>query len=70
MIDIKLKPCPFCGDTPSVDDPDFVYPQNHEKTLWAAHCCRDGTGCGASVLGWTRDDAINIWNTRVDQTDK
>lgn len=71
----EILPCPFCGDTPKLEDPDFVYPAtrpeyNNDKgeffyPLWQATCCREGTGCGAIMLGDSKEDAIKRWNTRV-----
>jgi hypothetical protein len=58
-----MAPCPFCGDVPDRDDPDFCYPVGR-TSLYAAHCCRTGTGCGASILGDNAGDAIKAWNTR------
>ena len=59
-----IKPCPFCGDRPNYEDSDFCYPSNREGTLWSAHCCAGGCGCGASMLGQTKQEAIDNWNNR------
>ena len=57
----KSTACPFCGCSPKLDDEDFCYPINHERTLWQAGC----TTCTAHVLGYSREAAIREWETRV-----
>ena len=72
-----LKPCPFCGDIPDINDPDVLYPVGGEinmefdpitreviYTLYQLHCNKGGVGCGASMLGDTKEDCINRWNNR------
>ena len=57
----KSTACPFCGCSPKLDDEDFCYPINHERTLWQAGC----TSCTAHVIGYTREDAIHGWEMRA-----
>lgn len=74
MSEIKLKPCPFCGDmyAPTVmnqnealwieTDPDIP-----ECDLAIVVCCavRKG-GCGASTgLCDTVEEAVEAWNIRI-----
>jgi hypothetical protein len=65
----SLKPCPFCGATPELEDC---------RTMWVVRCA-----CGACVLGerapeperemgreyWKRfeQSAIDAWNRRSSQ---
>lgn len=62
---IELKSCPFCGFKLDPDADDCIYPVNREKTLYNVVCYETGGGCGASVLGWTAEEAICRWNKRV-----
>ena len=72
---VKLKRCPFCGSEMNITDPDCIYPTStpagydEEKdevtyTLWQISCCRGGTGCGAILLGDSKEDCIRRWNIR------
>ena len=57
-----LNPCPFCGRSLEYQDPlDTVYPANREMTLWQVVC----NDCSATMLGETKQKAIDMWNTRV-----
>lgn len=63
--DVKLKPCPFCGDEPAldaaeVDEPSFS-PEDQLAISWIVGC-----SCSA-FLGPFHDDeeAITAWNTRT-----
>lgn len=74
MSEIKLKPCPFCGN------PELLLHQTeYEKTLWVIMC----SGChskftvererqlfnGRTYTGRllsNRDNLINTWNRRAD----
>jgi hypothetical protein len=66
---VPLLPCPFCGQIPDRDDPDCVYPVTRPDTygnqVYRAGCVESAGGCGAEVTGWTKDEAIQRWNTRI-----
>lgn len=52
----ELKPCPFCGN-------DEIQRYNYEPNKWRV-TCRD---CRNTTKDWpTLDEAIESWNTRVD----
>lgn len=59
------KHCPFCGLLLDYDDDDCIYPINRERTIYNLVCYEIGGGCGASVLGTSREDAIRRWETRA-----
>ena len=64
-----MLPCPFCGHVPDVTDPDSVYPVNRyrdEGQIFRAGCEEAAGGCGAEVLGFSPEDAIKRWNTRIE----
>jgi hypothetical protein len=71
----ELKPCPFCGFIPDVQDDDCIYPVRNyiidpnssdlTDRVWTLVCYVSGGGCDASVLGDFREDVIRKWNTRV-----
>jgi hypothetical protein len=58
------KPCPFCGKTPDVNDPNTF---TAETRQWASLlCCITGPEVRASYMPlehW-REDAIAAWNER------
>lgn len=60
----QLKPCPFCGKTPDVNDPDFCYPVGR-TSIYQAVCFPAYGGCEATVYGATKEAAIKAWNTRA-----
>lgn len=63
---ILLKHCPFCGHLPHPDNyRDSIHPVVKDGTVWKAGCLATEGGCDASILGWTRDEAILNWNRRV-----
>ena len=58
----KLKPCPFCGEIPTVKKvpdtdirPWYVRCCNNDCEMWVATCNRD-----------TKEEAIKTWNKRSD----
>ncbi len=66
MDNILLKHCPFCGHLPNPDNyRDSIHAVVRDDTVWKAGCLLTEGGCDASVLGWTRDEAIKNWNRRV-----
>lgn len=50
----ELKPCPFCGGTDAEEVRDM------ETGLFAVQC----PDCSANILGYTPDEAKDLWNTR------
>lgn len=64
---LGLKPCPFCGETPPVNDPYTFCANQGEK--WGHVLCGCGA-CGPEVrtdykpLPHWKDDAITEWNNR------
>ena len=64
MADIKLKPCPFCGDAwiyASVGD----YGSGYESFGYRVECV---CGYAWKAIGWhkTKQEAIDAWNRRAD----
>ena len=62
--DMILEPCPFCGFIPDSDDDDCIYPIDCERTTYNLVCYETGGGCGASVLGDSKEDVIDKWQRR------
>lgn len=60
----ELKPCPFCGQIPDANDEDSIYPVTLDRKVYRAGCIESAGGCGAEVLGCSREDAIEKWNAR------
>lgn len=59
-----LLPCPFCGqDLNKQDHMDTVYPAARDMTLWQVVC----QTCSATMLGESKKDAIEHWNTRYEK---
>ena len=67
---MRLKPCPFCGHDLNQQDlwHETVYPVDRTKTIWAVNCAEEFSGCGASMLGSSAEDAINNWNKRANKS--
>ena len=67
---MRLKPCPFCGHDLNQQDlwHETVYPTDRQKTIWSVNCAEETSGCGASILGSSAEDAINNWNKRVNKS--
>jgi Lar family restriction alleviation protein len=60
----EVKPCPFCGHTPDINNPNTF--QESQGTKWGAVVC----GCtevrtGYGPLEDWKDDAIKAWNRRA-----
>lgn len=65
----ELKPCPWCGKVPDVNDPRTFWVDDSVGGKWGAvQCCGIGpdvrTGYGP-VAEW-REEAIAAWNHRAD----
>ena len=61
-----LLPCPFCGETPDVNNPHTFQSNQGDKWGYVVCCCcgpEVRTGYGP-VETW-RDDAIAAWNRRA-----
>lgn len=61
----ELLPCPFCNTSPEANNLSTVHPINREKTFWVFNCLEEIGGCGASMIGDSKKDAIDKWNTRT-----
>lgn len=63
-----LKDCPFCGYQVSTHDPlDTIYPAGPDRNTDGSYkviqvVCQV---CSATVLGESRQEAIDNWNRRV-----
>jgi hypothetical protein len=61
----EIKDCPFCGDTPNIEDPNTFRVTQGGK--WGAlTCCSEGPEVRTSYAPLTewRKDAIKEWNSR------
>jgi len=62
---IQVKPCPFCAHIfDSENFADSIHPENRDKTLFSVNCLESEGGCGAKVLGASKEEAVSKWNTR------
>ena len=64
MSEIKLLPCPLCGESVEIDE---IPPHTHSIATFMVDC--DGLAiieckCGCSITRETREKAIKVWNTR------
>lgn len=63
-----MRKCPFCDQEPDEDDIEAVFRLScTANVVWRAGCVINKGGCGAEVLGYTREDAIDRWNTEGPQ---
>jgi hypothetical protein len=54
----KLRDCPFCGG-----EANFGTPRGD---FWHVECSNfECAGCGKPYSSWTKDRAIELWNTRA-----
>ena len=59
----ELKPCPFCGETPTITPHTPVDPtKNTMMELW---CCSRTCDVAPSIERPAREEAIAAWNTRA-----
>jgi hypothetical protein len=68
-----LLPCPFCGNDLNNQDPiDTIYPASRKDAegnqLWQIVCQEHYGGCTATILGYSKRECIQHWNTRPDFT--
>lgn len=67
MVTPKLKPCPFCSETPDVDG-EYTFATDDGGKWGAVQCCCRGPQVRTfyeDVEHW-RDDAIEVWNERAE----
>lgn len=68
---MTILPCPFCGNDLNKQDPiDTIYPTTKpdhiSKQLWKIVCQEHYGGCSATILGWSKEECIKLWNRRVE----
>lgn len=67
MAGIKLRPCPFCGEVPAGEFPDFY--QLSDGVWVVSHYCgalaHPGVTVAMDVYGDTKQEAAKRWNTRA-----
>jgi Lar family restriction alleviation protein len=56
-----LVHCPFCGETKQAVVPSVDEAEEFAADGFNVKC----DNCGASILGFTREDAIQSWNRRT-----
>lgn len=62
--DLQIRECPFCGGT-RVD----VFPNGTpDNRYYIVRCLMKRGGCGASIGGATKEEAIRHWNSRYTET--
>lgn len=59
MDEIKLKPCPFCGEKAQMLDTGNYWPKTYYRVISLCFCCMQGK------LYDTPDDAAQDWNKRL-----
>lgn len=67
LVEVKVRPCPFCGDTPDIDN--HLTFEADQGTKWGhIVCCGQGpeVRTGYQDVEHWRDDAITEWNKRAD----
>ncbi len=65
---MRIKPCPFCGETPDYDDPHTFDCDQGTKWGFVQCCCRGpDVRTGYGPLEEWRDDAIKAWNERASE---
>ena len=72
MMELELKPCPFCGKSAKLVILDY---ENGDTTHWHKIMCVDPFGCGAelgdAISGWQADYEKAVqrladrWNRRA-----
>lgn len=55
----QLKPCPFCGG--EADLCNTAVQTKSGRKLWSVEC----TECGVILDRESREDALKVWNNRV-----
>lgn len=68
----KLKPCPFCGDTPEYS-PDGIHYVGPTGERWGAVvCCCTGPEVRTGYLSWEEwaPDAAEEWNKRAQSRER
>lgn len=68
---MTLLPCPFCSNDLSKQDPiDTIYPTTRPDEiglqLWQIVCQEPYGGCSATILGWSKEECIELWNRRAE----
>lgn len=61
----KILPCPKCGHTPDIEDPDFLYPTDRSGELFVINCYDGGNdGCDYEIPTSSNDidAAVKLWN--------
>ena len=64
MNNTKLKSCPFCGGEAEYDKETKF---DHHGDMYTNHyvwCSYPKNGCGARIYGNSKNEVINLWNTR------
>jgi len=74
MTDIKLKPCPFCGGTVSIQliDPRLYRPSMNHPFAVVCYACDLLFGYDEDYGGRfdTENEAIKAWNRRAERREE